>query len=150
MKNNPLARALRIDKFTLAALEATLRLYLNLEAAQKSIPTLAMLLASSEELQKKAEKLAALLRKTNAGNVKVVSGFAEAGGGSLPTVKLPGSLVQLLPNRCTANALVQSLRTGDPAVLSYIREDKVVFDPRTVSEEEMLLLAEAVRKAIND
>ena len=144
MRDNPLTRALRVDKFTLAALEATLREYLDMEAARKNIPTLAMVLAEPEELWIKAEKLAALLEKTGAGLVKIVMGLSEAGGGSLPAVELPGPLVQILPSHFTADALTQALRQGDPAVLAYIREDRVIFDPRTLTEEEIVLVATAV------
>jgi L-seryl-tRNA(Ser) seleniumtransferase len=148
MKANSLARALRIDKFTLAALEATLRLYLDMEKAQENIPTLSMILTSREELQKKAGKLAVLLKEAGAGKVSIAAGQAEAGGGSLPAVELPGPLVQLLPAWGTVDALMQSLREGDPAVLAYIRENKAVFNPRTLNEEEIVLVAEAVEKAI--
>jgi L-seryl-tRNA(Ser) seleniumtransferase len=76
-------------------------------------------------------------------------GVAEAGGGSLPAVDLLGPLVRLQPVRLTADALTQALRRGDPAILAYIREDKLVFDPRTLTEEEIVLVAEAVGKTIN-
>ncbi|MCL1906085.1 MAG: L-seryl-tRNA(Sec) selenium transferase [Clostridiales bacterium] len=148
MKANPLTRALRVDKFTLAALEATLREYLDMEAARKNIPTLSMILADIEVLRAKAEKLAALLEETGAGRLSIVMGLSEAGGGSLPAVELPGPLVQLQPLRLTAEALNRALRQGDPAVLAYIRENKLIFDPRTLSEEEIAPLAQAVKRAV--
>jgi len=150
MKANPLTRALRVDKFTLAALEATLREYLDMEAARANIPTLAMILAEPQELRQKAEKLAALLQQSGCCEVEITAGMAEAGGGSLPAVELPGPLVLVRPLENTAEAMTQSLRQGDPAVLAYIREDKVVFDPRTLNAEEILLVAETVERTIND
>ena len=149
MKANPLTRALRVDKFTLAALEATLRLYLDMGTAQKSIPTLSMILAGPEELARKAEKLADLLRQGGGFEVEITMGVAEAGGGSLPAVELPGSLVMVKPLAGSAAALTQSLRKGDPAVLAYIREDRVVFDPRTLSEEEIVLVADAMVRVVH-
>ncbi|MCL1816751.1 MAG: hypothetical protein FWG43_04020, partial [Clostridiales bacterium] len=85
-----------------------------------------------------------LLKKAAIGQVNIKIGQTEVGGGSLPTVQLSGPQVQVQPTYLKANTLAQALRQGDPAVLVYIREEKVVFDPRTISREEIVLLAKAV------
>jgi L-seryl-tRNA(Ser) seleniumtransferase len=149
IKKNPLTRALRVDKFTLAALEATLRIYRRGEAEQL-VPTIAMLTAPLPRLAERAELLAGLLQRQDPQrldfSVEVVKGNSETGGGSLPGVELPAYLLELVPARLSAQQLMSALRQGDPPLLAYIREDKLMLDPRTMSDADLALAATLVAK----
>lgn len=135
---NPLARALRPDKVTLAALEATLALYHDPETALRHIPTLAMLTTNSDTLRARAERLAALIE-----GATTASGSSAVGGGAFPDAALATTLV-VLPDP-GAEALSQRLRAFDPPVITRIERDRVVLDPRTLADEELELVADAVR-----
>jgi len=149
IKENPLTRALRVDKFTLAALEATLRIY-SQGRERESIPTLAMITANREELRPRAERLAALLLEQPMAEqrfrLRVLDAVSEVGGGSLPGVDLSTVLVEVIPKNIKSADLLLQLRRGEPAVMGYIREDKALFDLRTVLEEELPLLAELIAR----
>ena len=134
---HPLARAVRIDKLSLAALEATLALYRDPDRAQREIPVLAMLDAAPEALAARAERLAA------ATGGRVVEGTAKVGGGALPLLELPGPVVEL-PG---AAALAAALRAADPPVVARVRDNALLLDPRTLTDEEADLVAAAVRAA---
>ena len=148
MKENPLCRALRVDKFTLAALEATLRLYLDPEEARRQIPTLHMILTSEETLRQKADAFAERLLKGGLCSVNVIDGVSETGGGSLPGLELPTSLVFVRPNKGSVSTLLKRLRMGRPAVLAYVRDDWAVFDPRTLQDQELFQVAEQVLSSL--
>jgi L-seryl-tRNA(Ser) seleniumtransferase len=132
---HPLARALRLDKLGLAALEATLRLYLDPERARREIPVLAMLAAKPEELAARAARLAELIGAA----ATVVTASARVGGGALPLLELPGPVVAL------PEALAAPLRAGDPPVVGRIQDRRLLLDPRTLTDEEADLAARAVR-----
>lgn len=138
---NPLARAVRCDKLTLAALEATLREYLDADKALQNIPTLAYLARTRSEIEELALRLSEAVPGSG-----LVEGVSEVGGGSLPGCELPSWLVQL---SSTANPqeLAQRLRTGRPALFARILEDKVCLDPRTIEEWEIGPAVEAIRAA---
>lgn len=152
MKENPLTRALRIDKMTIAALEATLRSYLDQERAAQEIPTIEMLTRPEEILQKQSQSLKDLLAEAAGGclELKVEPGFSQVGGGSLPTVQLPTWLVLVRSEKKSVDSLAASLRDGQPPVLAYIREDWLVFDPRTLLEGQESLLAGAVKSLVEE
>lgn len=130
MRRNPLCRALRVDKVTLAGLKATLRLYRDPERARARIPTLSMLAAGSEELTHRAEALAEALAGAGV-PVEVVETAGAVGGGTFPGVELPGHGVEI-PLDGIADDVARTLRTGTPAVVGRIREDRLVIDVRTV------------------
>src|SRR3954464_2189993 len=109
-RRHPLARALRIDKLSLAALEATLHLHRDPDHARRALPVLAMLTADDAELRARSARLAAA---TGGGGVGAVG---RVGGGALPLVELPGPAVAIAPGPSGADALAAALRTGDPAV----------------------------------
>jgi len=132
-KRHPLARALRIDKLSLAALEATLRLHRD---APEEIPVLAMLHASRETLAARAERLAVAV------GGEIVAGVARVGGGALPLLELPGPVVAL-PDA----SLAAALRSGNPPVLARVEDDRLVLDPRTLTDDEVDLVAAAVARA---
>lgn len=150
MKKNPLTRALRIDKMTVAALEATLRLYLDEEKALNEVPTLKMLTVPLDQLRQKALELAALLREAAGSLARVVleESLSAVGGGAMPTAALPTAVVVLQPGNSSAGELQEALRRGEPAVMGRVQEDKLILDVRTVAQGEFQLLAGAVAKAL--
>jgi len=149
LRRNPMARALRIDKLTIAALEATLELYESPGRARREIPVLAALSATSADLSTLAERLReSLARRMPEAQLRVTPGESFAGGGSLPAWPLPTVVVQWLPAAgLRLDALAARLRTGDPSVLVRVQDGGVIFDLRTVGEGEIEDLAEAVAEA---
>jgi L-seryl-tRNA(Ser) seleniumtransferase len=138
---HPLARALRIDKLSLAALEATLALYRDPELAQREIPVLAMLSASQAELADKATRLAQAIGPA----AGVVRASGKVGGGALPLLELEGPAVALPGDPV---ALATALRTQTPAVLARIHDGRLLLDPRTLADDELAAVAEGVRHAL--
>jgi L-seryl-tRNA(Ser) seleniumtransferase len=126
-RNNPLTRAMRVDKLTLAALEATLSLYRDPARALKEIPVLALLGASVSELRSRATHIGTSLPMK--ANAKVVESTATVGGGAFPTAKIPSIAIQLEGD---ANALEAALRRGSPSVVTRIVDDRVLVDLRTI------------------
>ena len=149
-RRHPLFRALRPDKSTLAALEATLRLYADPQSARREIPVLSMLSATAEELKPWAEALAARLKKVCGRRcaVAVTAGESEAGGGSLPGVTLPTWLVTLSPSAVTPEALEAALRAAETPVVACLRRGTVQFDVRTVGGDDAEALCAAVGAAL--
>ncbi len=143
-RSHPLARAVRIDKLSLAALEATLSLYRDPERARREIPVLAMLAQSKEALTARAQRIRAAIGSDAA---EIVWATAKVGGGALPLLELEGPVVAIDDPR-GADALASALRAGDPPVIARIREGRVLLDPRTLTDEEADLLAAAVRTAL--
>jgi len=150
LKKHPLARALRLDKMTLAALEATLRAYLDQERAFQEIPTLRMLTITAEEVRKIAEGLSARIGEIcgEAVQVEVIDTVARAGGGALPTAEIPSSAVAIAAPQIGVMELERRLRLGPCCVVARISEDRLLLDPRTLLEGEDVLVAEAVARAI--
>jgi L-seryl-tRNA(Ser) seleniumtransferase len=138
---HPLARAVRIDKLSLAALEATLALYRDPAAARAALPVLAMLDADPALL---AARAAALARATGG---EVVDATARVGGGALPLLELSGPAVALDPGPGGADALAAALRAGQPALVGRIHGGRVLLDPRTLTDDEARLAAAVVRAA---
>jgi L-seryl-tRNA(Ser) seleniumtransferase len=132
---HPLARALRLDKLGLAALEATLRLYRDPEAARREIPVLAMLTVPDAVLRARAERLAAAV------GGEIVETAARVGGGALPLLELPGPAVAL-PG--APDPLAARLRAADPPVIGRIQDGRLLLDPRTLADDEIELVASAV------
>jgi L-seryl-tRNA(Ser) seleniumtransferase len=131
---HPLARALRIDKLSLAALEATLRLYRDPEAARREIPVLRML---GDSPRGRAEALAARID-----GAEVVESVARVGGGALPLLELPGPVVAL-PDA----SLAPALRAGDPPLVGRIEGGRLLLDTRTLADDEIEAAARAVAAA---
>ncbi len=135
LMQNPLARALRCDKLTLAALGATLRPLLA-GGAERELPSLRMLLAAPAELRERAEALAAGLARQGWPSVEVELSNSAAGGGALPGVQFEGSVVRLEPVTSVA-ALARALRHSDPPVVVRIHRGGILLDPRTLAPEEI-------------
>lgn len=149
-RRNPLARALRADKLTLAGLEATLALYRDPETAVREVPILRMLTASLEQLASAAKRLAEAIN-TGAGPVaRTTSGESAVGGGSFPGAVLPTSLVALDPGELGATGLALRLRLGNPPVIARVQEDTVLLDPRTLSENAIPEVSGAVIRALGE
>lgn len=148
MKKNPLTRAVRIDKFTVAALEATLREYLDDDKALHNIPTLRMLTQPGGEILQRAEqlrdKLGPLLGHQTV--VEVIPGFSQVGGGSMPTAQLPTHLLTLVHQQLSAQEMAVHLRMGEPAVVARVQDEKLQLDLRTVQPEETEMLVQAIAR----
>ena len=140
-RSHPLARAVRIDKLSLAALEATLALYRDPELARRELPVLAMLTSSQDELGRRARALA------EATGGELVQSVARVGGGALPLLELPGPAVAVDAGPLGIDALARALRTGEPAVVGRIQHGRLLLDPRTLTDQEAEEAARAVRAA---
>jgi L-seryl-tRNA(Ser) seleniumtransferase len=143
-REHPLARALRIDKLSLAVLEATLMLYRDPQRARREIPVLAMLDASEAGLAARAERL----RSAIGGTCGVIRATGKVGGGALPLLELEGPVVALTGPDVDPAALSAALRAGDPPVIGRIGDGRLLLDPRTLSEDEVPLVAAAARAAL--
>ncbi len=147
MRKNPLCRAFRVDKLTLAALEATLALYRDPELAIREVPVLRMLALGAEELEQRARLWVDRLREAGV-SAEAVPGASTVGGGAYPGVELPTTLVALNAAMRSAREVEAALRQGEPAVVARIVDGRVVLDPRTVFEEEEAALLERVVDAV--
>jgi L-seryl-tRNA(Ser) seleniumtransferase len=148
-RKHPLTRALRIDKLTLAGIEATLKLYLEPEKAAARIPTLRMLSMRREQIEPAAREIAARLAAAlgSAGRVEVIDGESQAGGGSLPAVDLPTKLVAVTVEAPhDAEAL---LRQQDPPVMVRISGGQILIDPRTLWPDEYELVVSAMAASLS-
>jgi L-seryl-tRNA(Ser) seleniumtransferase len=151
IEKDPLMRALRLDKMTLAALETTLRIYLNEERALQEVPGLRMLGVSLDQLRQRAETLAVRLRQVGGiAKVKVSEDVAFVGGGSLPDQAMNTWVVEIEAQGLSDEELAYRLRTGTPAVIGRLRDGKLVLDVRTVFSHQEDGLIEAVRNALRD
>ncbi len=150
LKKNPLNRALRIDKLTLAALESTLRAYLDPDQASKILPTLSMLTSPLDEVIGRAKRLQRKMIKAVSSSCQITlrEENSQVGGGALPLQMLPTRVLALRPLRISAAALEEKLRKNDPPVIARVKEEEVLFDLRTVAEEEERLLLGAVCRAL--
>jgi L-seryl-tRNA(Ser) seleniumtransferase len=146
LRKNPFARAMRVDKLTLSALEATLRLYLEPDRALKEIPVLAMLTAPVKEIEARAEAVVVRLREAGI-EAKVAESSASVGGGAFPTAAIPSRAIVLPQN---AQEIEEKLRVGEPAVIGRIFEGNLMLDLRSVLPHEDDLLAESILKLRHD
>ncbi|MEN8142969.1 MAG: L-seryl-tRNA(Sec) selenium transferase [Thermodesulfobacteriota bacterium] len=144
IKKNPMTRALRIDKFTLAGLEAVLRLYYDERVALATIPTLAMLSIAPDKIASKARRLSRRIKKPLEGKcaVTISKTVSRVGGGALPEQDLPTSAVALNPETISVNELEVLLRKGDLPVIGRIENDLFLLDMRTVADREIAPLAD--------
>jgi L-seryl-tRNA(Ser) seleniumtransferase len=136
-------RALRVDKLTYAALEATLEEH-AIGRGVDAIPVHRMLRMTAPEIGRRADALAASLNASG-WTARVIDGVSTVGGGSAPGAEIPTRLVQLTRAGTSADAIEQHLRALDPPVIARIQDDRVVLDLRTVSPEDEALLASALR-----
>lgn len=146
IKMNPLTRALRIDKMTLAALEATLRQYIDEDTAIENIPTLRMITASEDTIKQKAEKLGLMMKKAAGENVKikVERDYSQIGGGSMPLENLPTYVVSLRSLSASPSEIESRLRGYRVPIIARVCRDRVLFDVRTVEDCDLSIIRDAV------
>ena len=148
-RKNPLARAVRIDKLDLAALEATLRLYREPERALREIPVLRMLALAAAAIGERAERVAHALRSVVPDvTITIEDETSEVGGGALPLQAIPTRVLALRPARGSAAELEARLRRGRPPVLVRVKGDRILVDLRTVQPADEAALLEALREAL--
>ena len=147
LRKSPLTRALRVDKFTLAALEATLRLYRDEETAVRAIPTLRMIAIEVEILATRAQSLADRIRMAvgSGAEVAVVDGASQVGGGALPVQTLPSKLVALTSRRLSAARLEANFRGNQPPIIGRVEQERFLLDVRTLQlgDDEVIVAAAA-------
>ena len=144
MKKNPLTRAFRIDKLTLAALEAVLRIYINADDAASEIPVLNMLSMNKDDIVARAKGLQKLIsKKASSFEISLEDDFSQAGGGTLPLLKLPTNIITVSSEKISAEELETRLRNGKVPIITRINKGKVCIDVRTVSDEDFELIVEA-------
>ena len=151
VRKHPMARALRIDKLTLAALEATLRLYLDPMKALAQVPTLRMLSLPVSELQQRCESLLPRLTEMlgEAAECTIIEATATVGGGALPLAELPGQVIALVPKQLSLNELTTRLRSCEPAVVGRIQDDRFLIDPRTLIADDEAMLLQSLQQAFS-
>lgn len=150
-KKNPITRAFRVDKMTLAVLESTLRLYRDERQAIEKIPTLRMIAVSADELNRRASLLAQALRQADPGNllcIEVQTGSSQVGGGSLPAQDLPTFLVTLRSGKLSANRIEEFLRRNEPPIIGRIESNHFIMDVRTLAPEQTETITAALRRLI--
>ena len=147
MKKHPLARALRVDKMTFAAMEETLKKYRDVEKAKKDIPVLRMITENMDSLMKKAEYLAEKIKTVNSSlDVEIVKADDQIGGGSAPMVFLPGYAVSVTSDAVTTKGLERQLRKNEIPVIARIHNNRLLLSLRTLKEEELDIVADAFRE----
>jgi len=145
IKRNPINRALRIDKMTLAALEITLRLYRDPQKVIQTIPTLRMLLQPIADLEKKAARLKKRLERTGQERVIIRSLdlSSRPGGGSMPMLELPSKCLGIKVHGMSVNTIEKALRRQSPPIIGRIEEDMYIMDMRTIQDDELALIQQA-------
>jgi L-seryl-tRNA(Ser) seleniumtransferase len=141
-RTHPLARALRLDKLSLAALEGTLSVYRD--GGERLLPVLAMLTIGEDDLAARAETL----REAIGPAARVLRASAKVGGGALPLLELEGPVCAVDPAPLSLDDLSRRLRGGDPPLIGRAREGWLLLDPRTLSEPELSAAGEAVASAL--
>jgi L-seryl-tRNA(Ser) seleniumtransferase len=145
IRKNQFARILRVGKLTLAALEATLRLFLDSKIAEQRLPTLEMILRKPEDLRSAAESMASSLGNIQLqAEINTIPGFSQTGSGSLPDQNLQTTLLVVVPKNMSAQALVLKLRQFRIPIIARIQNEQVLIDPRTLLKGEDAVLTEAL------
>jgi L-seryl-tRNA(Ser) seleniumtransferase len=143
MRANSLFRALRVDKFTYAALEATLLAYVKRD--YDAIPTLRMMRLTKQEIGRRAESLAAQSHSAKL-NLEVIDGESVIGGGAAPSSTLPTRLLALSCDGLSADELSARLRASDPPIIARVTDGRVLLDLRTVFEDQDPTVAGALER----
>ena len=147
IKKNQLARPLRVDKITLAALESTFRSYRDKKQALSEIPVLAMLTAPIAKIRDKAEKFAVSLGKLKA-DIAVQEETGRIGGGTAPMFSLKSRVVSIVPKEISVDKLERALIDWETPIIARISEDKLLLDMRTVLDSELAVVREALKKLL--
>ncbi|MGL5692696.1 MAG: L-seryl-tRNA(Sec) selenium transferase, partial [Peptostreptococcaceae bacterium] len=150
MKKNQLTRALRVDKITISALEATLRMYLDENKAKKEIPTLRMLTYTIKELEEKANNLYKMIKSLNLdASINIENGISQVGGGSMPVEKLDTYVISIVPKKKSVSLLEKKLRLSESHIIGRIYDNKYILDVRTIFDDEFVSIAKELKKALN-
>ena len=150
IRKNPLKRALRVGKLTIAGMEATLRLFLNLEKLKDKHPVYKMFSLSIDELEKRGLKIKKKLQTeiSSKAELSLEDGGSQVGSGSVPVETIPTRLLKVQPVSLSAENLAKKLRANNPPVFSRVHKEAVLFDLRTIREEEDALVIEALLTAL--
>ncbi len=143
IRKNPMSRALRIDKLTLAGLEMTLRLYMQRD--YEKIPTLRMLLQRPEDIRKRALKLLRRLRSVEGFEARLIKDISRCGGGAMPELSLETYCLGLRHKSLSPVELEKKLRSSDPPIIARIRDDMVLLDMRTVEDRDIADILKALK-----
>ncbi|MFW6030162.1 MAG: L-seryl-tRNA(Sec) selenium transferase [Halanaerobiales bacterium] len=149
MKKNPMTRALRVDKFTLAALEATLKEYKDINKAKKNIPTIRMLTENIDNIKKRADKLYKDIEKNELQEkfeVRIAEDIAKVGGGAFPLEKLETYTLCLKHNDMSPSNLSYKLRMNYPPIFSRIKNNEILLDFRTIKNEDLAKILDALKE----
>lgn len=147
MRLNPLFRALRVDKLTYAALEATLLAYVRQE--YESIPILRMIHTTAEEVGQRSESLIGELGSIPRTHIEIIEARSVIGGGAAPNVTLPTFVLAISADGYSAQEIQDRLRAQSPAIVARIEEERLVLDLRTVAAEEETLVLHGIRAALS-
>jgi L-seryl-tRNA(Ser) seleniumtransferase len=149
IQKNPMTRAVRIDKLTLAGFEATLMEYVDEENAIENIPTLKMLLQKPETLKERARRIAKRLKKEIKDvHIHVMPDYSRAGGGALPEVDLPTYVVSIRSDEISINEFEERLRKDNPPIIARIKEESLIIDVRTVRNKDIDGLVKGIKAAL--
>jgi L-seryl-tRNA(Ser) seleniumtransferase len=150
IKKNPINRALRIDKLTLAALESTLRHYRNIEKAMEAIPTLRLITLPFEQIESNADRLFKMLENIGDSRLSVdlIDIFSRPGGGSLPLLKIPSKGLGIKIQGISANAVEEQMRNNEYPIVGRIEDDLFIMDLRTILDDELPLIENAFRQML--
>ena len=151
MRKNPFFRMFRVDKMTLAAMEATLIQFLNTDTVLSGVPLYQMLSRSVDELEKSARRLVAAIELPGGFRCDVVDDQSYLGGGTLPDEALPSKLVRLSrEGEFNVDRFAAELRTGIPSVFARVHQNAVLFDCRTLLGDDELLLAQRISASLRE
>ncbi|CCU79729.1 L-seryl-tRNA(Sec) selenium transferase [Halanaerobium saccharolyticum subsp. saccharolyticum DSM 6643] len=150
LEYHPLLRALRVDKFTLAALEATLKLYRNFDEAVDKIPTLKMLTETDLKVKKRAEKLLSYIDKNDKFILEIEKDTARIGGGSYPLTEIKTYVLTIESKLISSEKMAYKLRQTEMPIFSRIKNQKLIIDLKTVQESEIELLAGEINQVLRE
>ena len=150
IQKNPMTRAMRIDKLTLAGFEATLMEYVDEEKVVENIPTLRMLLQKPEKIKTRANKISRRLKsEIKDADIRIMQDSSRAGGGALPEMDLPTYVVAIKSDRISVNELEERLRKGDPPIITRIKGDSLIIDARTIMDKDHEVLVKGMKSALD-
>jgi len=150
IKKNPLTRALRIDKLTLAALESTLKLYRDEKTAIQKIPTLRMLTISFKDICKRAERLSKLIKEAVGclASIDFANLNSRPGGGSFPELNLASRCITVQPKKISVSKLEMCMRLSTPSIIGRIEDNKYILDPRTIQNGQEIVISSTLAKIL--
>ena len=152
MKLNPLTRAIRVDKFTISALESTMRLFLKESEAISNIPTLRMITMPVEEIEKKAKILNEIIIDkgiSNLSDIDIVDDYSQVGGGSLPLERLKTKCIVISIENMSIHKFEAGLRELEIPIIPRVYKERIYFDVRTIDYQELEIVANGIKKVLN-